>query len=68
MAETEKIFKAMGCLEEHKVTYATFMLQGEAENWWKFTKPTLMGPEGAITWNAFKNKFLENYFSRDLRK
>jgi len=33
LAETEKIFEAMGCLEEHKVPYATFMLQGEAENW-----------------------------------
>ena len=32
LAETEKIFEAMGCLEEHKVPYATFMLQGEAEN------------------------------------
>ena len=33
LAEIEKIFEAMGCLEEHKVPYATFMLQGEAENW-----------------------------------
>ena len=35
LAEIEKIFEAMGCLEEHKVPYATFMLQGEAENWWR---------------------------------
>ena len=68
LAEIEKIFEAMGCLEEHKVTYATFMLQGEAENWWKFIKPTLLGPGGVIAWNAFKDKFLENYFLRDLRK
>ena len=33
LAEIEKIFEAMGCLEEHKVTYATFMLVGEAEHW-----------------------------------
>ena len=32
LAETEKIFEAMCCLEEHKVPYATFMLQGEAQN------------------------------------
>ncbi|XP_025979699.1 uncharacterized protein [Glycine max] len=68
LAETEKIFEAMGCLEEHKVPYATFMLQGEAENWWKFVKPTLAAPGGVIPWNAFKDKFLDNYFPRDLRK
>ncbi|XP_014629661.1 uncharacterized protein [Glycine max] len=38
LVETEKIFEVMGCLEEHKVPYATFMLQGEAENWWKKRK------------------------------
>ena len=27
-----------------------------------------MGPAGVITWNAFKDKFLEIYFLRDLRK
>ena len=32
LSETEKIFEAMGCLEEHKVTHATLMLLGEAEN------------------------------------
>ena len=68
LAETEKIFEAMGCLEEHKVLYATFMLQGEAENWWKFVKPSFVAPGGVIPWNAFKEKFLENYFPRDLRK
>ena len=36
LAEVEKIFKVMGCPEEHKVNYATFLLVGEAENWWMF--------------------------------
>eukprot|EP00256_Glycine_max_P068057 XP_025982652.1 uncharacterized protein LOC113000190 [Glycine max] len=44
LAEIEKIFEAMGCLEEHKVPYVTFMLQGEAENWWKFVKPSFAAP------------------------
>ena len=68
LTETEKIFEAMGCFEEHKVPYATFMLQGEAENWWKFVRPTIATYGGIITWSAFKEKFLENYFPRDLRK
>ena len=68
LAKTEKIFEATGCLEEHKVPCATFMLQGEAENWWKFVKPAIAAPGGVIPWNAFKDKFLDNYFPRDLRK
>ncbi|KHN02165.1 hypothetical protein glysoja_046229, partial [Glycine soja] len=54
--------------EEHKVPYATFMLQGEAENWWKFVKPILAAPRGVIPWNGFKDKFLDNYLPRDLKK
>ena len=68
LVETEKIFEAMGCLEEHKVLYATFMLQGGAEYWWKFVKPTFVEPDGVIPWNAFKDKCRGNYFPRDLRK
>ena len=68
LVEIEKIFEAMGCLEEHKVTYATFMLMGEAEHWWRLTKPALPAVNGIIAWDAFKEKFLSNYFPRDLRK
>ena len=68
LAEIEKIFRAMGCLEEHKVTYAMFMLAGEAEHWWNFTKPALPAVEGVIAWDTFRAKFLNNYFPRDLRK
>ncbi|XP_006586524.1 uncharacterized protein [Glycine max] len=42
--------------------------EGEAENWWKFVRPTFVAPGGVIPWNAFKEKFLENYFPRDLKK
>ena len=62
------IFEAMGCLEEHKVNYAAFMLSGEARNWWKFTKSALPTVEGVIGWDTFKAKFLGNYFPIDLCK
>ena len=48
LEEIETIFEAMGCLEEHKVSYATFMLAGEARNWWRFTKSALAVVEGII--------------------
>ena len=68
LEEIETIFEAMGCLEEHKVSYATFMLAGEARSWWRFTKSALPAVEGIIGWDAFKTRFLDNYFPRDLRK
>lgn len=58
----------MGCYEEHKVICATYMLSGEAEDWWKFASQTLPWEEGVIAWDMFKENFLENYFQRDLHK
>ncbi|XP_027368272.1 uncharacterized protein LOC113874240 [Abrus precatorius] len=39
--ELEKIYEAMVCTEEEKVTYAAFMLVGEAEYWWRITRQQL---------------------------
>ncbi|KAF1894441.1 hypothetical protein Lal_00043597 [Lupinus albus] len=33
----ERIFRAMGCSDVQKVTYASYMLMKEAETWWEFT-------------------------------
>ena len=41
LMQIEKIFQAMECIGEQKVTYATYMLIGEAERWWKGTKTLL---------------------------
>ncbi|XP_027348014.1 uncharacterized protein LOC113859437 [Abrus precatorius] len=51
----------MGCREEHKVTYATYLLCGEAEDWWRFAGQTLPQGGGYIQWEAFKKvrEFLE---------
>ena len=68
LEEIENIFTAMGCRAEQKVTFATFMLVGEAKNWWKFIKPSLSAEEGFVIWETFREKFLENYFPVDLRK
>ncbi|XP_027357215.1 uncharacterized protein LOC113866596 [Abrus precatorius] len=68
IADVEKIFHAMGCREEHKVTYATYMLSGEAEDWWRFASQTLLQEDGYIPWETFKATFLGNYFPRDLKK
>ncbi|XP_027346072.1 uncharacterized protein LOC113857937 [Abrus precatorius] len=58
----------MGYCEEHKVTYATYLLCGEAEDWWRFAGQTLPQEGGYIQWETFKAIFLGNYFPRDLKK
>ncbi|KAF1858893.1 hypothetical protein Lal_00043028 [Lupinus albus] len=34
----ERIFRVMNCTKAHKLTYATYMLVTEAENWWEYTR------------------------------
>jgi len=36
--QIEKILCVMECTESQKVTFATFMLQGEAKHWWEIVK------------------------------
>jgi len=43
----EKISNDMGCHEEHTVTYATYMLTREAENWWRVVN-RILPHEGGI--------------------
>ncbi|XP_040861404.1 uncharacterized protein [Glycine max] len=61
----------MGCLEEHKVPYATFMLQGEAENWWKIFEDKMKerqargvgGPQRNHPFRGDSNKRMKPYAS-----
>ena len=36
LEELENIFTVMNCQDRQKVTYAVFVLVGEARNWWHF--------------------------------
>ncbi|XP_027357481.1 uncharacterized protein LOC113866882 [Abrus precatorius] len=58
----------MGCREENKVAYATYLLCGEVEDWWRFVGQTSPQENGYIQWETFKTIFLGNYFPRDMRK
>ena len=63
----EKIFGAMRCSEVQKVTLGTYMLQDDANYWWKNASQRL-GYDGAvITWDIFKREFLIKYFPTDVR-
>ncbi|KAF1888879.1 hypothetical protein Lal_00036921 [Lupinus albus] len=66
--DLERIFRAMGYFETRKVTYASYMLVNEAENWLEYTRRQMEAEGYAVTWEAFKGKFLHKYFPADLKR
>jgi hypothetical protein len=67
LQEVEKILKVMNCPEESNVNYATYLLLGDAEYWWKNAKSMLENAQEEITWEVFQTKFLERYFPQSAR-
>ena len=66
--QMEKIFDVIGCIEVQKVSFASFMLKGEAEHWWRSTKKTVPLEEDEIlTWTVFLDAFYEKYFPESVR-
>uniref|UniRef100_A0A2N9FG06 Reverse transcriptase domain-containing protein n=1 Tax=Fagus sylvatica TaxID=28930 RepID=A0A2N9FG06_FAGSY len=67
----EKIFEFLACTDEQKVKFATYMLEGPAEFWWKSEKRLLLGGrteiEAPITWDKFVESFYEHYFTKTFR-
>ncbi|XP_058106434.1 uncharacterized protein LOC131249671 [Magnolia sinica] len=48
------------------VSLATYLLEGEAENWWQSMQRSVPATY-SWTWTGFKVKFLKKYFSRSCR-
>ena len=46
----EKFFDVIDCSEEQKASYATFMLDKEADHWWRMTK-RLLEDQRPIVWS-----------------
>jgi hypothetical protein len=67
LTEVEKIFDAIHCPDEKKVTFATFLLQGGAFDWWGVHKNKYS--EGfLITWKIFKEEFYKKYFPESIQR
>ncbi|MQL73010.1 hypothetical protein Taro_005357 [Colocasia esculenta] len=58
MREIEKIFRAIRCAEEDKVSLATYILQERADVWWASLLPTRF-EDGAVevAWDEFVRLF-----------
>ena len=65
LLKMENLLRALECANAQKVVYATFALQGSAEEWWTSTERLLrmeLGKNTPITWEKFKEVFNETYF------
>ena len=57
----EKFFDVIDCSEEQKASYATFMLDKEADHWWRMTK-RLLEDQGPIVWSQLRRLFIRSTF------
>jgi hypothetical protein len=64
----EKLFTTMGCTDDQRVTFAAFMLEGEADVWWTEEQRLLCGTSRQITWEVFLETFYEHYFPASTRE
>ncbi|XP_028077579.1 uncharacterized protein LOC114279524 [Camellia sinensis] len=62
--DMEKIFRALPCTERQKVTFATFTIKDDAQEWWLLT----LEKEDIVTWARFLEVFYEKYFPDSLRE
>ena len=63
----EKFFDVIDCSEEQKASYAAFMLDKEADHWWRMTK-RLLEDQGPIVWSQFREAFYKKYFPDSVRR
>ncbi|KAA0046779.1 uncharacterized protein E6C27_scaffold216G00650 [Cucumis melo var. makuwa] len=57
----EKCFDVMNCPEERKVRLTTFLLQKEAEGWWKSISARRSDAR-ALDWQTFRGIFQDKYY------
>ncbi|XP_022931601.1 uncharacterized protein LOC111437767 [Cucurbita moschata] len=57
----------MECPENQKVVCATFILQKDAEIWWRDNKTLLNLEGGLMNWERFKEAFLKEYYPKSER-
>jgi len=51
----------MECTENQRVSFTTFMFQGEAERWWEMIKGEAKSLREEISWNFLVKKFNKKY-------
>ncbi|KAJ1402713.1 hypothetical protein SESBI_27806 [Sesbania bispinosa] len=58
----EETMNSRGYPDEQRVSFASLILRGEAEIWWRGIRDRVMALDTPITWEAFRTPFLERYY------
>lgn len=67
--QLEKFFEIMDCNARQTASFATFMLKGEVEHWWRAIHGTLqVDDDEPITLDIFERAFQDNYFPESVRE
>ena len=67
VGKMEKIFEVLGSDNAQKVLFAAFMLEGDADQWWKTARTVLGAGNQQVTWEKFVTVFYEKYFPESVR-
>ncbi|XP_073219622.1 uncharacterized protein [Cicer arietinum] len=57
----------INCQARVKVNYATYLLLGDAEYWWRNIRFLMGSAQKEVNWESFKRKFLDKYFPMSIR-
>jgi hypothetical protein len=60
LRDTERKLNTVGCSDDEKLRYATYLLSGPATAWWE-NLLAIQPPRIGITWTQFKQKFRETH-------
>ncbi|XP_021747439.1 uncharacterized protein LOC110713288 [Chenopodium quinoa] len=67
LREFEKLFGAVGCPENSKVSFATYYLRGEADLWWQQNEATIRALPG-FNWTKSQEKVRDKFYPSFLQK
>ncbi|KAK1667949.1 hypothetical protein QYE76_056108 [Lolium multiflorum] len=56
LMDTERKLRTVGCNDEEKIRYTTYLLSGPAASWWE-NLVAVHPPDKVFTWEEFKKKF-----------
>jgi len=67
LKDLERIYDAKMCPTENRLAFFVYMLTGEVEHWWINTKSITEERDEPVTWEAFRERFLSEYFPNNIR-
>ena len=65
LMDTDRKLRTVGCNDEEKVRYATYLLSGPAVSWWE-NLVAVQAPGKVFSWEEFKKKFWEYHVPKSI--